>query len=508
MEEKSELKEGRGRRASRRQWIKFGVVTLLYLLFLLWVRSWWGLIVVPFIYDIYISKRIPWTWWRRAKNATVKSVMSWVDAIVFALVAVYFVNIYLFQNYQIPSSSLEKSLLVGDFLFVSKMSYGPRVPNTPLSMPLTQHTLPLLNCKSYLDWPQWDYKRVAGFGKVKRNDIVVFNFPAGDTVALNHQGEDIYALAYREGRRLYPNPVQMDSLTREQQRAVYNLYYSAGRKQIDETPQLYGKVVVRPVDRRENYVKRCVGLPGDTLLIKDGQVYADGKPVPNAEGVQFNYFVQTTGPYITEDMFRELGISLDDQLLMNGDPAWEAALADMGLNRRDAQGRLAPIYHLPLTRQMYTTLSGNRKLVSGIVKEPAFYSGDIYPLNLYTHWDRDNYGPIWIPAKGETIKLTADNLPIYQRCIEAYEGNKLEQKPDGIYINGQKTDTYTFRMDYYWMMGDNRHNSLDSRYWGFVPEDHVVGKPILIWLSLDKDRGWFDGHVRWNRLFKWVDNAE
>lgn len=147
--------------------------------FLIWVKSWWGLIVVPFIFDIYITKKIPWSFWKKSKNPTVRSVMSWVDAIVFALVAVYFVNIYVFQNYQIPSSSLEKSLLVGDFLYVSKMSYGPRVPNTPLSMPLAQHTLPILNTKTYIEWPQWKYKRVPGFGKVKLNDIVVFNFPCG-----------------------------------------------------------------------------------------------------------------------------------------------------------------------------------------------------------------------------------------------------------------------------------------------------------------------------------------
>lgn len=207
------------KQVSRKQWIKFGIVTLLYLLFLLWVRSWWGLVVVPFIFDIYITKKIPWSWWRKSENATVRGVMSWVDAIVFALVAVYFVNIYLFQNYQIPSSSLEKSLLVGDFLYVSKVSYGPRVPNTPLSMPLAQHTLPVFNCKSYIEWPQWKYKRVPGFGRVKLNDIVVFNFPAGDTVATNFQQTDFYSLAYSEGQRVYPKPVDMDSLTRQQQRA-------------------------------------------------------------------------------------------------------------------------------------------------------------------------------------------------------------------------------------------------------------------------------------------------
>ncbi len=488
------------RKATRAQWIKFAIITVLYLAFLVWVKSWLGLIVVPFIFDIYISKKIPWGFWKKSENPVVRNVMSWVDAIVFALVAVYFVNIYIFQNYQIPSSSLEKSLLVGDYLYVSKLSYGPRVPNTPLSMPLAQHTLPLVNTKSYIEWPQWDYKRVPGLGKVKRNDIVVFNFPAGDTVATNFQQTDFYTLAYNEGQRLYPNPVNMDSLTRKQQRTVYDLYYNAGRNLIRSNPKMYGDIVVRPVDRRENYVKRCVGLPGDTLEIKDTQVYIDGKPIENPEEMQLNYLVQTTGSYITEDMFRELGISKDDQALINN----EGLLMEMGLTQRDAQGRLAPTYDLPLTKKMYETLSGNKKLVSHIVMEPEIYSGQMYPLNLYTKWDRNNYGPIWIPKKGATIKLTEDNLPIYQRPIEAYEGNKLEIKEDGIYINGKKTDEYTFKMDYYWMMGDNRHNSADARSWGFVPEDHVVGKPIVVWLSLDKDRGWFDGKIRWNRIFKWV----
>ena len=436
------------RQATRAQWIKCAIAILLYLVFLLWVRSWWGLIVVPFIFDIYITKKIPWSFWKKSKNPAVRSVMSWVDAIVFALVAVYFVNIYIFQNYQIPSSSLEKSLLVGDFLYVSKMSYGPRVPNTPLSMPLAQHTLPVFNTKSYIEWPQWKYKRVPGFGKVKLNDIVVFNFPAGDTVAVNYQQTtDFYTLAYGEGQRIYSKQIEMDSLTRSQQRAIYDLYYDAGRKQILNNPRTYGEVLWRPVDRRENYVKRCVGLPGDTLQIVDGQVMIDGKAIENPEN----------------------------------------------------------LHHLPLTKKMYDTLLGNKKLISKIVMEPEEYAGQMYPLNLYTKWNRNNYGPIWIPAKGATITLTEDNLPIYERCIVAYEGNKLEVKPDGIYINGEKTNEYTFKMDYYWMMGDNRHNSADSRYWGFVPEDHVVGKPIVVWLSLDKDRGWFDGKIRWNRLFKWVD---
>ena len=222
---------------TRAQWIKMGVVMALYLAFLVWIKSWWGLLVVPFIYDAYITKLIPWTWWKEAENPVTRTVMSWVDAIVFALVAVYFVNIYFFQNYTIPSSSLEKSLLVGDYLFVSKMSYGPRKPQTPLSMPLTQHTMPLVGCKSYIEWPQWDYERVPG-GRVQLNDIVVFNYPAGDTVTVNpeYQNMDFYAIAYGIGGQQYMQlhggyPL-LDSLTRQQQRDFFAELYAMGRFRI------------------------------------------------------------------------------------------------------------------------------------------------------------------------------------------------------------------------------------------------------------------------------------
>ena len=271
-------------------------------------------------------------------------------------------------------------------------------------------------------------------------------------------------------------------------------------------PTEFGKIVVRPVDRRENYVKRCVGLPGDTLKIVNGQVYVNNILSKNPENLQFNYFVQTTGPYISEDIFRELGISVDDQALLPSE--WNDELYHQGFTSTDGQGKLSPVYHLPLTKSAYQALLGNKKLIAKIKMEPKDYTGQLYPLNLYTKWDRNNYGPIWIPKKGATIKLTADNLAIYERPIRAYEGNTLEVKGGKIYINGKQTNSYTFKMDYYWMMGDNRHNSADSRYWGFVPEDHVVGKPILVWLSLDKDRGWFGGKIRWNRIFKLVDNIK
>lgn len=472
-------------RATRTQWIKFAVVPALYLIFLVWLRSWLGLVVVPFIFDAYITKKIPWTWWRESKNRHVVTVMGWVDAIVFALVAVYFVNLYFFQNYVIPSSSLEKSLLTGDYLFVSKMSYGPRVPQTPLHMPLAQHTLPFFNCKSYLEHPQWDYKRVKGLGDVQLNDIVVFNFPAGDTVATGVPNDDIYRLSYGAGKEL-AKPVDLASMTPEQQRVVYDYYYQLGREYLKENPQNFGEIISRPVDRRENYVKRCVGLPGQTLEIKDRIIYLDGKANKEPDNVQYRYLVKTKRP-IPDDLAHELGISKEDMMMYYTD---------------------ASVYNMPLTEKAKAGLLARKDIVVSIENTPADDAGGLYPLNMYKNWTTDNYGPVWIPKKGETVKLTIENLPVYERPIHVYEGNELAVKDGKIYINGKETDEYTFKMDYYWMMGDNRHNSADSRFWGFVPEDHVVGKPIFIWLSLDNDRGWLDGKIRWNRLFTFVDNIK
>lgn len=470
-----------------RQWAKFIVVTILYLLFLYWVGSWWGLLVVPFIYDVYISKKIPWTWWKKSQNKNFVWIMGWVDAIVFALIAVYFVNLYLFQNYVIPSSSLEKSLLVGDYLAVSKLSYGPRIPQTPLTMPLTQHTLPFFNCKSYLEWPHWDYRRVKGLGEVQLNDIVVFNYPAGDTVALNAQNADYYGMAYAYGAQLSNTPADMDSLTPMQQRAVYERQYQAGTRFIKQNAHEFGEVIARPTDRRENYVKRCVGLPGQTLEIKDRIIYLDGVANKEPDNVQYTYLVKTKAP-LTKAICQELGISNED--LSNHHPS-------------------GTLYAMPLTQKACDGLKAHTEIVEEVTLYPEEPGSGLYPLNMRKDWTRDNYGPIWIPKKGESIQLTIENLPIYERLIAIYEGNKLEVTPDGhILINGEQADTYTFKMDYYWMMGDNRHNSADSRYWGFVPEDHIVGKPILIWLSLDKDRSLFDGKIRWKRLFNRVDNIK
>ena len=411
--------------------------------------------------------------------------MSWVDALVFALVAVYFINLFFFQNYVIPSSSLEKSLLTGDYLCVSKVSYGPRVPQTPLTMPLTQHTMPLLGCKSYIEWPQWDYKRVKGLGKIELNDIVVFNYPAGDTLVSEPQWQsaDFYQMAYSFGQQLVESDVYIDSLNPMQQRRLFEAYYNAGKRYISQNPNEYGDIITRPVDRRENYVKRCVGLPGQTLQIIDRTIYLDGKPNKDAQEVQYTYAIKLQAQMPVE-LMDELNISMEDITQLN----------QSGV--------------MPLTKRAAAVLKARKDIVKEIKINTDAPTGDVYPLNARTKWTRDNYGPIWIPAKGKSVKLDMSNIAVYERPIRTYEGNDLEITEDGkIIINGKEATSYTFKMDYYWMMGDNRHNSADSRYWGFVPEDHIVGKPLFIWWSSDPDRGGING-IRWHRLFTWVDNIK
>ena len=457
--------KSRFEQATTAQWIKGIIAVTIYVLFIVWVGNFWWLLLTPFFFDVFVTKIIPWGWWKNIKNKTFRSIMGWVDAILFALIAVYFIFTFLFQNYQIPTSSLEKTLLVGDFLAVSKATYGPRVPMTPLSFPLAQHTMPVINTKSYIEKPQWEYRRLKGITDIKLDDIVVFNFPTGDTVALKQQNPDYYTLVHNYGR----NRVWNDKNT-------------------------FGEIIYRPVDRRENYVKRCVALPGDIFEIRENQIFVNGTEQIHFDGIQHNYFIQTDGTILNADMLKKLGVSNEDNSMF-GNGLRTDLTSYFGFEQNK------PVYHLPLTKEMHDKLQG----VKGVVKieiEPHEFGGEVYPLGQDYGWNRDNYGPLYIPKKGDRLAITLENLPIYERVIVAYERNLLEVKDSLIYINGEAATHYDVRMDYYWMMGDNRHKSADSRYWGFVPEDHVVGTPMFVWLSLDKDRGWFQGKIRWNRFFK------
>jgi len=454
------LKERLGRVKTTR-WVRFGIVALIYVLWTIWMGNPLLLLGLLLLGDIYLTQFLPWGAWKGWKPGPLRTLMSWVDAIVYALVLVYFLFLFVGQNYQIPSSSLEKSLLTGDFLWVNKVTYGPRVPQTPLHFPLAQNMLPFLNCKSYIDHPQLDYHRLKGLRSVERMDIVVFNFPAGDTVALK-QSENHFS-------------------------DYYSLCMERGRDVVWNNKEIYGDIIYRPVDRRDNYVKRCLGLPGETLQIKDGIVYVGGKAVPQPKNVQYFYYVETDGTQIGEDLFEELGVSVEDR---------HHAL--------DMYGNVLPnLYILPLTSDMLASLKSKPWVQSTQRYQPdQSESLQTYPLGVDYGWTHANYGPIWIPKKGAKIDLTLQNLPLYERCIRNYEGNTLEVKGNQILINGKPATSYTFKMDYYWMQGDNRDNSLDSRYWGFVPEDHIVGTPSIILISFNKDHKLYDGGIRWNRVFK------
>jgi signal peptidase I len=447
--------------------IRFAIVAILYILVVIWIGNYWFLIGLAVIYDMYITEKVNWTFWkkRHSKNS---ALVEWLDALIFAVIAVSLINIFLFQNYRIPTPSMEKSLLVGDHLFVSKLAYGPRMPNTPIAFPFTQHTMPLTGGKSWSDLIHWPYKRLAGLGKVKNNDPIVFNFPAGDTVCVEEQSTSYYEIVRRRAAELK----EMDSPAERKPNKYYN---QEARKEV------WSKftVIYRPVDRRDNYVKRCIGIPGDTVRIKEGVLYVNGKIVPDNGTQQTTYAVSTNGTTINPKAFERLGISRSDQSMISGTQ-----------------------YLLPLTRgnadaiRKFTNVTD----VTPVYSSKEEYAPHIFPYNPVYGWNEDNYGPIWMPVKGATVKLDTANLCLYDRIIDVYEHNKLRVDGSTIYINDKPATSYTFKMNYYWMMGDNRHNSADSRYWGFVPEDHIVGKPKFIWLSLDKEAKGLKG-VRWSRMF-------
>lgn len=453
------------------RWIRFGVFSLIFLLLTLWIGSAWTLLAYPLFFDIYITQYIPWGGWRNIKNPILRTICEWIDAIAYALVLVYFIFIFAFQNFQIPTPSLEKSMLVGDFLLVSKVNYGPRLPQTPIHFPLAQHTLPIVNTKSYCDAWQLPYKRLKGLGSIERNDIVVFNFPTGDTVASK-----------------MPNP------------DYYTLVHYFGREAVHRDKARFGEIIYRPVDRREAYVKRCVGLPGENFEIRNNIIYIDGEAIASPERMQLNYFVKTTGNKLSDRVFEEWGISIDDRMYLNNSSNAPYLFARLGITP-NSSGGYNPVYHFPLTTEALAKVKAS-DLVEQVVVEPGEMGGEVFPMDGVHQWTRADFGPLWIPAKGETIQLTPDNYTLYERAIRTYEGNKVDMRGTTIYINDEPATQYTFKMDYYMMLGDNRDNSADSRYWGFVPEDHVIGKPVLVLISLDKDKGWFNGKFRWNRFMR------
>jgi len=377
---------------------------------------------------------------------------EWIDAAVFAVVAATLIRAFVFESYAIPSGSMEKTMLVGDYLFASKLSYGPRIPNTPLALPFVHSKIPLINTKSYLEWIKIPYTRWFA-SPVKRNDVVIFNLPVGDTTI----DKEEYG-----SKGLYYDAI----------RNLGNGNADEGRKIILSNPDDY-PLLVHPVDKTDNYVKRCVAIAGDNLEIKKSVVYINGKISGFPPESETYYYVQTGGQPLDDAAMKEEY----DVDMSNADEFQQTNTAN--------------------TFRMLLTASAKEKMLkNGLAKNISLETEEdksgtiVFPYDKAHKWTIDDFGPLWIPKKGETLTLTAENYPLYERAIRVYEGNKLETKNGQFYINDKPSNQYTFKMDYFWMMGDNRHDSQDSRYWGFVPEDHIVGKATFIFMSWDKGPRW------------------
>ena len=378
----------------------------------------------------------------RTKSKVLNWILDWVDAILFAVVVVTLINVFLFQSFKIPSSSMESTLYTGDHLFVSKLTYGARLPMTPLTIPFTHNVIG--KGESYSTAVQWKYRRLPGFRKVRKGDCVVFGFPNGDTVLTKAPVEDYHTVVRFMGRE-------------------------AAQKAL-------GPVLVRPMDKKDHYVKRCVATPGDTLEVRDGLVWINGKQQEVWPGVQLSYRVVTGSGPLNPKVVDQLGLNVSELRYSTALPGYP---------------------EMPLTADMLSKVKAMKNVVSvePVLQTDSTDYREIFPFSPLYSWTRDSFGPLWIPSEGSTVCINERTLPLYERIIRDYEHSSV--------TDALAAGSYTFKQDYYFMMGDNRHNSLDSRYWGFVPEDHIVGRPAVIWLSTDAGRK-FPDNIRWRRFLKFL----
>lgn len=396
---------------------------------------------------------------------------EWTEAIIFAVFAASFIRMFLIEAYTIPTSSMESSLKVGDFLFVSKAHYGIRTPNTPIQFPLVHNMLPASKIESYLKWIQWDNYRLPALQKIKRYDPVVFNFPEGDTIAW----------------------LKDPTMKKTQGR---NYYYAYKRMFGEEKVKENFDLTYRPIDKRDNYIKRCVGLPGDTISIKNKILYVGKSPAENPKNIQYGY-----------DVVMDKGVtrSSKEGVATVSERWFDKFVIEKKMNQENfftngynQDGTVT--FQVNMTQEQLAYMSTLK--AEGIVKTITPSTSIVNEATLFPHdtmhyngWTKNDFGPLWVPSRGATIKISTKNIAPYQRIISVYEGHDLQIKGQDIFIDGVKKDSYTFEMDYYWMMGDNRDGSEDSRYFGFVPEDHIVGKPLFIWMSKGPEG------IRFNRIF-------
>lgn len=470
--------------------------------------------LVPYIYFIFIGFKedVKFIGPEEKSNQPKSVAREWVDAIIFAVVAATVIRTFFIEAFTIPTSSLEKSLMVGDYLFVSKMSYGAKIPNTPLAFPFAHHTLPgTQSVKSYLEWIKIPYYRLPGFRKVKNGDYVVFNYPDGDTVALNMQDRSYYQVVRDEAENI-KNYVEQNGKKISKEESL-----SLAWKEVNTNEGKYGKIVARPPDKRENYIKRCVAIAGDKLEIVDGEVYINDKKQVAPERSQHFYNIKTLSPIFGFNKKTEIGYILSNIELLN---EFDIYVSE---GWRSGEAGDTSIYTLNIPQYEVERIKKLKGVVSveRIIEPKNNYNPSIFPHDPRYPWNNDNFGPFVIPKAGTTVNIDTTTISLYKKIIETYDNgdHTVEIKNGKIIYDGQAITQYTFKQDYYWMMGDNRHNSADSRSWGVVPEDHVVGTPVFIWLSLKDPKynpfsGEFKlstfftdhGKARWERFFTFVNN--